>query len=153
MADYRAFLPGLSLKKRFADLLMAFSAAPSRPRPSGPDAWPDTTVRPAGSDSSRAAERAGVSGFHRAHDSTTRFALVRAVTEPAPLRQRFDVGKRAGDAVLGVPQRQSAHAGRVDDDTAVRQHHELARHGRVPPFVVTLAHVRRRQQLSRRQAG
>ena len=79
-------------------------------------------------------------------------AGVTAVAEAAALADRLDVGERAGDRFARVPQLQLAHAGRVDQDAAAGQQHELTAGRGVAAAAVGLAHFARAQHALRRSA-
>ena len=83
---------------------------------------------------------------------TARLAVVRAVREPASVRQRADVVERRIDGGLVRPRLQLAHPRRVDQQRAARQLHQLPRGGRMATLAVCVADRADTQRLAPEQA-
>ena len=75
----------------------------------------------------------------RGRDRAARLAVVLAVAEPAALPRARRCRRTSARAPVGVPQRELAHPGRVEDEAAVGQEVELAAGRRVPAAGVVLA--------------
>lgn len=76
----------------------------------------------------------------RGRDSASRLGRVRAVSEPALLRELLDVRKTLLDIALTSPQLEFAHAGRIDDHAAVRVNQQGPSGRRMPSLADGAAH-------------
>src|SRR5437588_11677419 len=75
--------------------------------------------------------------FERLSHGAARLALVPTVAEAALCRDRFDVLERLAQTLLAHEQLKLAHARRVEDESAAREHQRPAVRRRVPPAHVT----------------
>src|SRR5207302_2304459 len=75
-------------------------------------------------------------GLERLADRASRLGIVRAVGEAAGARQRLDIREHRREAGVRVPELELAHSGRVDDDPAAVDQHELAVGGRMTPAAI-----------------
>src|SRR5262245_42757034 len=67
-------------------------------------------------------------------NSTPRLLGLHAFPETTARGVRLDTGERGTQAIIGVPQLQLSHPGRIDEQRAVGEPHELAMRGRVAPL-------------------
>src|SRR5438105_8107280 len=81
--------------------------------------------------------------LHRRGDGAAWFPRVRAVAEPAAVREMGDVVERRRDGVAVGPRLQFAHARRVDQQRAARQDDELPRGRRMPAAALFVDRARR----------
>src|SRR5262249_11020284 len=82
--------------------------------------------------------RVEFAALDRRRDGAARLAFVRAVGEPATVRESGDVVKRRLDRRFVRPRLKLAHPGRVDEERTARQLDELTRCRRVPAATVCL---------------
>ena len=90
--------------------------------------------------------------FDSSEDGAAGLGFVRAISETASARELGDILERLGDRGLLHPRLQLAHAGRVDEQRATRQLHQVPGGRRVAPFAVHLADLRGFQALLAQQS-